>query len=99
MDNDHIIELATAFAEVLRREMSAEDWAEMLRLNDLLPAGSPVCHSHDFRDSNMDMAEAFEAVTGREVDVGDEADAALWSRAWRVAFQAFLTISPNRSTT
>jgi len=71
------------FVGGLRLAMSEEEFELMRERNVKRPQG--VCHSHDFLDSNMTMAEAFERVMGREPDVGDEADASLWSAAWEGA--------------
>jgi hypothetical protein len=48
-------------------------------------ADSRVCHSHDFIDANVVMAEAFERVMGREADTQDGADLDLFNGAWDAA--------------
>lgn len=58
--------IAKAFADVLGDWLTANQWAEMQRRNASPNRVEGVCHSHDFCDSNMAMAEAFESVTGRE---------------------------------
>ncbi len=57
--------------EVMRRNRSEEN--------------PNVCHSHDFCDANMIMADAFSEETGRDLDVADEGDAALCNEAWELA--------------
>lgn len=47
-----------------------------------------ICHSHDFCDANVAMAEAFEHVRGHEPDVQSESDMRLFSAAWDAAKRA-----------
>lgn len=58
--------IAKAFADILGDWLTANQWAEMLAKNASPAYGGPVCASHDYCDSNMAMAEAFESVMGRE---------------------------------
>ena len=44
-----------------------------------------TCATQDHLDANMVMDEAFTAVLGRDMDAGDEGDAALWNAAWNMA--------------
>lgn len=53
------------------------------RENALWADGS--CATHDYRDANMVMAEAFEAAMGRPAAVEESADADLWNAAWNAA--------------
>lgn len=73
--------LATAFRELLARDLTADELLEMDNLNRLERDGR-ICHSHDFLDSNMTMNEAFTAVMGREADLESRDDTVLWSTAW-----------------
>ena len=43
------------------------------------------CASHDHIDANEIMEIAFERIVGRPTDAASDADAALWSAAWRAA--------------
>lgn len=86
--------LASAIAETFARRLgdilTANEWAEMRRVN-VDHESDGVCASHDYCDANMPMADAFEEVIGREPEPADEADAALWSRAWDIAKARHLT--------
>lgn len=46
---------------------------------------SNVCASHDHCDANMPMSEAFAEVMGREIDLQNQDEIALWNEAWRIA--------------
>jgi hypothetical protein len=76
--------IALRFVEVLQAWLSPQEWTEM-RERNAKQTNTGICHSHDFCDSNMAMAEAFESVTGREPDTGSDADTALWNAAWALA--------------
>lgn len=58
--------------------------AEFIRRNQEHKDDS-ICASHDFTDANMNMLAAFERVMGREPELEDEADTALWNDAWDLA--------------
>lgn len=75
--------IGALFVEQLRADLTPEQFAEMQNLNSTADDG--VCHSHDYCDANMTMADAFEQVVGREIDTQDDDDRALWSSAWRYA--------------
>jgi hypothetical protein len=77
--------LAKAFAEQIRDALTVSQFRKMLADNAAEPAGSNICHSHDYLDANMVMLAAFQEVYEREPDVQLEADAALWSAAWDLA--------------
>lgn len=83
--------LAYAFAAELRKELGDEKVAEAVRRN-AEPRYVASCASHDFCDANMVMAAAFEQVIGREFEVGSEADAELWNRAWDVARESGFSV-------
>jgi len=78
--------IAIMLRKVLREWMTPAEFAEMRRRNkaDHNPL---VCHSHDFCDANEAMLEAFRIAVGREADVDNEADCALWNAAWNLARQ------------
>jgi hypothetical protein len=48
-------------------------------------SGSTACASHELTDANMVMAEAFKKITGREPDVENAEDCALFNDAWSYA--------------
>jgi hypothetical protein len=77
------ITIAARFVSLLRAMLTPQQFAEMQNLNSVADDG--VCHSHDYLDSNMTMADAFEQVVGREIDLQSDDDRALWSAAWRYA--------------
>lgn len=77
--------LARQFCLVLRDTLSPTQMAEVVRRNAAQPDPS-ICHSHDFCDANMAMAEAWEMLS--TVPCGaDCPDAvnAIWSAAWDLA--------------
>ena len=77
------------FAGLLKDDLTKAQFAEILRRNKVQMNGG-ICHSHDFCDANVLMEIAFRAIVGREPDVGSDADAALWSAAWRHAKKTHL---------
>ncbi len=78
-------QIAKRFHDSLVAKLGQATVAKIERLNRAEPAPD-ICHSHDFRDSNIHLSNAFKAVMGREPDVGSDADAALCNAAWRLAF-------------
>lgn len=78
--------LAARFVAILKGSLSSKQFAEMRRRNrDESSAG--VCHSHDFCDANMLMAQAFSDLGySTDYDFGDdEAFTARWNEAWEHA--------------
>ena len=55
--------LAAAFRRILKEQLTAAQWGEMLALNAREPNPN-VCHSHDYVDANMTMAEAWREAFG-----------------------------------
>jgi hypothetical protein len=87
------------FAAQLLAYLGPERFGKMQRAN-IANIGGPCCASHDFCDSNVFMAAAFQAVTGREPFASDEdsatdADCALWRAAWSYAQPLRLTAPQN----
>jgi hypothetical protein len=83
--------VALEFSRVLRHCIGG-DMAEVVRRNSAEPAGSGVCHSHDFCDANMAMLEAFHNLGLRatvEIEPVDGpewcASQDLWNAAWDAA--------------
>lgn len=70
--------IGAEFVRLLRRELTAEQWEEMTERNRAEPFTSSVCHSHDYVDANVVMADAFR-VFGVEPNDG-------WCAAWRAAW-------------
>lgn len=86
---EHSVEkLAREFAKNIRTAMSdggaPGDIEEMLRLNRE-ETDSKVCHTHDYMDANMEMAQAFRDVFGIEVNTQLKEHAGLWNDAWTLA--------------
>ena len=76
--------IASAFCLRLRACLTAGQLASAIALN-AAETNAGICHSHDNCDANIFMAEAFEAVIGRHIDLQDDADGQLWSDAWQLA--------------
>lgn len=76
--------LAAAFVADLRVCLTGDQWDE-IRARNALSTYQGCCASHDFVDANMNMAAAFEKVTGREPQTDSDGDAALWNEAWAIA--------------
>ena len=70
--------LAKNFSKLLQDEIGQFKTLEAAALNEAEP-DEMVCHSHDFTDANMIMAEAFAA------DGFDTDDFALWNEVWDIA--------------
>jgi hypothetical protein len=88
--------IADGFRSVLRSWLTETQLLEIDARNALEPGGSQVCHSHDFCDSNMAMLEAVEKVIGREMNIGDDEDNALFNDAWSLAFvDGFSSYTPT----
>lgn len=91
MTTEQTTAVAEAFVHVLRQWLTADEFAEMKRLNATDPDySSGACASHNYCDANMAMDAAFKQVLGREPNVvGEgpdvEADCKLWHDAWNLA--------------
>lgn len=73
--------IAREFSKVLREWLTAEQMAQVISRN-AKETNPSICHSHDFCDANMAMMEAYEKVTGEEIDNLTEEQSALWGKAW-----------------
>lgn len=87
------VALANEFSRVLSDYLTTEEMAEV-RDRNRGKLNSGVCHSHDFCDANMAMAEAAQVLGIRAImeqgnetltEAEEEAGMALWSAAWRLA--------------
>ena len=74
-------DIALAFDRLLRCALTSDQYHTVLALN-LIETNPNVCHSHDYCDANVVMAEAFEEWTGSEPRAGSEEDTALLTTAW-----------------
>jgi hypothetical protein len=89
--------LAREFSNVLRRWLSEREMVEVVERNERTghKYGRSVCHSHDFCDANMAMAEAFANLGFKScADIAEDderegpewtAAADLWNEAWTMA--------------
>jgi hypothetical protein len=81
-------DLARTFSRLLWADLTVGQMETVIERNRVDGANSGVCHSHDFCDANMVMAEAFDACcTPVFNDAGEipEATAQLWDEAWGLA--------------
>jgi len=78
------LRIAQEFSVTLNRWLGTEKMIEVDKRNqnELDPH---ICHSHDFCDANMAMAEAFQKIVGHDADVHSGTDVALWTEAWNMA--------------
>lgn len=77
-------EIAYAFVRLLRDALSLAEFAEMQKRNAAEPDLN-ICHSHDFLDANVVMADAYKNHTGEEIDLQSDEDIAIWNMAWKLA--------------
>lgn len=76
--------IGAKFVETLREWLSPKAF-EIMQIRNTYEDDKGICHSHDFCDANMAMAEAFEMIVEREPDVADEQDVIIWNAAWEHA--------------
>lgn len=76
--------IAREFSSRLLKQIGAANLKSVI-IGNKLHVCDNVCASHEYCDANMPMSEAFQVVTGHEIDCQSEEDAALWSDAWDVA--------------
>ena len=76
-------ELAIAFTESLRNDISAADMKAIVKTNK--ERNDNTCATHDYVDANMNMADAFEKVFGRQFDFGSDNDSDYFNAAWTIA--------------
>lgn len=87
--------IADAFRSVLRSWLTESQLVEVDRRNKA-ESNPAICHSHDFCDANMAMLEAVERLIGRDMNIGDDDDNALFNDAWTQAqADGFATWTPT----
>ena len=91
MTNDTTARVATRFAALLLDDIGEAKMLEV-KARNATESSPDVCHSHDFCDANMVMADAFQAETGRPIDIDSDADLKTWNDAWAM-FHATCAIS------
>jgi len=83
---NQVHELAHRFHTDIQDWFSAEELAQIDDENRAYDAaGESCCATHNHSDPNMAMGDAFEAVTGHDVDGDSEEDCQLWGAAWSLA--------------
>lgn len=79
-------DLARAFSAVVAEWLPPGELEAVRECNRTTHADPGVCASHDFCDANMAMLEAWRRCTGSdEIDANDQAQAAAWNEAWKLA--------------
>lgn len=86
-----VTKLSRFFAALVRAAFTADELAEVNRLNSL-PERAGSCATHDFTDANALIYGAFCALMFREPDAGDEDDADLMNEAWDAARASGFTL-------
>lgn len=76
--------IADQFRAVLRSWLSEAECLEVDARNRK-EKNENICHTHDFCDSNEAMLQALETITGREMNIGNDDDNALFNDAWSLA--------------
>lgn len=86
------IVLGDRFAEMLREDLTPEQYAEVVRFNRTKEYSTGSCASAGVCDSNMLMLAAWQEMFGEGVtiDADDQKQAALWNAAWEHARKAHL---------
>lgn len=87
--------LSELFIAVLKRDVGDEKFTTICQLN-LAETDQNICHSHDFVDANMTMLEAFETLTGSEIDIQDDAQRLVWNGAWALATEAMCEMAKSQ---
>lgn len=80
--------IAKEFSRILKEEeLGEQEFTRMVNrhLDEHYKHEENICVSHEFCDANMPMAQAFEKITGIEVDPMNEEHCKLWNRAWDYA--------------
>ncbi len=78
------MKLSIEFSKILREWLGAEVIQQINKLNETEDNLS-ICHSHDFCDANLAMAEAFEKVHGEKPEINSDKSIEKWNSAWKEA--------------
>jgi len=81
MKTPNVAALANAFSAALLAEIGAEQLAAVVAAN-ATEENPAVCHSHDFIDANVVMADAWLALCGVEFNPTDEQASEVFDAAW-----------------
>ncbi len=79
-----VLDLAKAFGLELRKELPTSQFREVIKRN-ACEMNNSICHSHDFCDANMVMADAFVKTFGETIDLHSDINIQLWNDAWFMA--------------
>lgn len=86
--------VAKAFCKLLRAELTTEQMTQVVQRN-IEESSDAICHSHDFCDANVVMADACEELGIEILFPADEPDEELmqiqcnlWNEAWSLAKRA-----------
>ena len=83
---DKVHELAYRFHAEIQEWVSVDELEQIDSENRAYDAvGSTSCATHNYSDPNTAMGDAFQAMTGHDVDGANEADSRLWGDAWSLA--------------
>lgn len=85
--NSKAIDIARQFCTNIQEALTRDQFWQMIERNKC-ESDNRICHSHDFCDANVLLAEAFAKVMKRELDTQSDADLRLWSEAWAIAKEA-----------
>jgi hypothetical protein len=77
-------EIGKEFSSILLRDLGIDVMREVIEKNST-EKYEGVCASHDYCDANVVMAEAFNKICGREIELGSEEDCFWWGEAWNYA--------------
>jgi hypothetical protein len=83
-------QVATKFVSILRAWATPYQW-KVMRKRNAAETDPGVCHSHDWCDANMAMAEAFEHFGLDPLPEDERASTTatnLWNEAWDAAMPA-----------
>ncbi len=90
------VELANAFNRHLLEAIGEENFREVVARN-AAEKNPNLCHSHDFCDANMVMADAWKEAEGKEVDLAIPYAQELWGLAWDQAKASMETLLDSQS--
>lgn len=76
--------IARAFSARVLKYIGPKKLALAVKRN-ATPEYEDCCATHDFCDANVFMDRAFRAVTGKSIRLQNDADRALWNKAWSLA--------------
>lgn len=79
--DEYVDLLSTMFVGGLAKAMGPANFHEFCR-RTMHEFDETVCHSHDYLDANVIMAEAYGLAVGKPLDLNDDADLYLVNAAW-----------------